>query len=73
MTHEQMMEKSWNFIHIMGITEDKEKFEKGQADYFVENIYSVRDAYYKDLEEGCTFSNEDIETFFYRHKIDYKA
>jgi len=72
MTHEQMMEKSWRFIHEMGITEDRDEFENDPSKiYFVENIYDVRDAYYSDLENGFT-DDEDITEFFNRHGIKYE-
>ncbi|MDD4000117.1 MAG: hypothetical protein PHX62_04395 [Bacilli bacterium] len=72
LTHEQMMEKAWRFIHEIGITEDREEFENDASKiYFVENIYDVRDAYYNDLENGST-EDEDVMGFFNRHGIKYE-
>ena len=69
MTHEQMMEKAWRLIHELGITE---KGDEAGANYVVENIYKVRDAFYDDFESGQDLEGEDIETFFKRHNIEYK-
>lgn len=63
MTHEQMMEKAWRFIHEVGIGDEK------PVDYLVKDIHAVRDAYYSDLETGAGGDDESIEGFFARHGI----
>jgi len=71
LSHEQMMEKAWRFIEFFEITEDKEEFNNNPKDYLVENIYTVRDAYYSDLENNIN-KDEDITEFFNRHGIKYE-
>ena len=71
MTHEQMMEKSWRFIKELGITESKEEFQKNPEGYLVKNVYTVRDAYYSDLENGYV-EDEEITDFFNRHNIKWQ-
>jgi hypothetical protein len=66
MTHEKMMEKAWRFIADMRISENREE----EADYYVENVHQVRDAYYADLESGHDFEGESLEDFFARHGIE---
>ena len=76
MEHEQMMEKSWSFIHELGITDEREEYEKDPDNhYLVENIHAVRDAYCKDLEEsneGDEEREEDLPGFFKRHGIKWE-
>lgn len=72
MTHEQMMEKAWRFIHETGITEDGAKAAADETLYLVWNIYQVRDAYYSDLENGISIEDESLEEFFKRHNIQYE-
>jgi hypothetical protein len=67
MTHEKMMEKAWRFIADMRISENREE----EADYYVENIHQVRDAYYADIESGHDFVGESLEGFFTRHGIKW--
>lgn len=69
MTHEGMMEKAWILIHELGIAE---KGDEAGANYVVENIYQVRDAFYADTESGHDFDGEDMPGFFARHGIAYK-
>ena len=69
MTHEQMMEKAWRFIHELGIAE---KGDEAGASYVVENIYQVRDAFYADMENDYDAEGEDLEGFFTRHGIAYQ-
>ena len=72
MTHEQMMGKSWRFIKELGITENRDEFEENDPEgYLVENIYTVRDAYYSDLENDCV-KDEEITDFFTRHSIKWE-
>lgn len=71
MTHDQMMQKAWWFIHETGITDDPDKFAEDNNLYLVEDIYQVRDAYYADLESGCDFGDEDVCDFFNRHGIKF--
>lgn len=68
MTHEQMMEKAWRTMRELGITDDRKEFEKNPEGYLVKNIYTVRDAFYSDMEAGVEL-DEDAETFFARHGI----
>lgn len=71
MTHEQMMSKAWNLIHDLGITEDCEEFAKNLGSYLVENINTVRDAFYSDIENDIK-QDEDTEKFFTRHGIKWE-
>ena len=72
MTHEEMMNKAWGFIEEIGFTENKKEYQKNNELYLVEDIYSVRDAYYDDLEKGILIEGEDVCGFLNRHKIDWK-
>ena len=75
MTYEQMMEKSWVFIHELGITDEIKEFGKDpDSHYLVENILAVRDAYCKDLEESAEAeeNEEDLPGFFERHGIKWE-
>lgn len=63
------MEKAWRFIYEVGIAE---KGDEDGANYVVENIYKVRDAFYADFENDQDLEGEDIETFFKRHGIEYR-
>lgn len=66
LSHEEMMEKAWRFIHELGIAE---KGDEAGANYVVENIHQVRDAFYSDMESGYEKEDEDLESFFNRHGI----
>lgn len=71
MTHEQMMEKAWRFIHELGITDDREVFDADPDNhYLVSDITQVRDCYYADLEDGFDIEG-DLVTFFERHNITW--
>lgn len=70
MTHEEMMEKAWRLIHELGIAE---KGDEAGANYVVNNIHQVRDAFYADLESGHDFEGEDMEGFFSRHGIKFEG
>jgi len=73
MTHEQMMEKSWNFINELGITENRKKYNSNPANYFlVKDVYQVRNAYYQDLENGIKIIEEDVTRFLERHGIKWE-
>ena len=67
MNHEKMMEKAWRFIADMGISENRK-----EADYYVENVHQVRDAYYADLESGYYREGEDVVGFLNRHCIEWE-
>jgi hypothetical protein len=68
LSHEEMMDRAWKFIAKIGIAE-KDDANAQNAEYLVENIHQVRDAYYTDLESGHNFEDEDMEGFFSRHGI----
>ncbi len=73
LSHEQMMEKSWNLIREFGITDNRDEFNIDPANHFlVENIYQVRDAYYQDLENNIEVKEEDICGFLDRHGIKWE-
>lgn len=87
MKHEEKMERAWKFIADVGITDDPEKFKENDRLIFVENLYSVRDAFYEFLEkkeellaqgwdkdnaEFEAFGAEDIYGFLDQHKIGWK-
>ena len=63
------MEEAWRLIHELGIAE---KGDEAGANYVVENIYKVRDAFYADLESGHDADGEDLPGFFARHGIAYQ-
>jgi hypothetical protein len=69
LSHEQMMDRAWRFIAELGIA-DKDMDTYADAEYRVENIHAVRDAYYDDLENGVEIEGEDMEGFFARHGIE---
>lgn len=71
LSHEEMMNKAWRFIEEVGITEDEKEFAKNNELYLVKNIYEVRDAYYKDLENGIKY-DEDFPEFLNRHNIAWR-
>lgn len=68
LSHEEMMGKAWRFIADMSISENKDE----RADYYVENVYQVRDAYYADIESGHDFEGESLEDFLARHGIKWE-
>ena len=72
MTHDEMMQKAWEFIANAGITEKEEDCAENNNLYLVENIYKVRDAYYEDLEKSISIEGEDLCQFFERHNIEWK-
>lgn len=73
MTHEEKMQKAWDFIHNTGITDDKEEYEAAPESFWlVKDLYEVRDAFYDDLENGIGDDDNGLTEFFERHKIDYK-
>jgi len=69
---EEKMEKAWKFIKNLPFTEDKEDFEKDPDNMIlVDSILDVRDAFYRDLEQGFA-EEEDVYGFLDRHKINWK-
>ena len=72
MTHEERMNRAWEFIREVGITEDKAAFEKDDTLILVDDIYKVRDAYYSDLENGFEDEDEDVYQFLDRHGIEWQ-
>lgn len=67
LSHEQKMDKAWRAIHDLGISEDMTT----KPNYYVKNIYQVRDAFYSDLETGAAIEGETVEEFFDRHGIEW--
>jgi len=73
MKHEQIMEKAWSLIRELGITEDKGEYANDPDNYYlVENIYTVRDAFYSDIENNIDKEGETLEEFFSRHNIEWE-
>ena len=72
LSHEEMMEKAWEFIEGTGIADKDDTKIYENADYKVENIYQVRDAYYSDLETGEAYEDDSVEAFLARHNIEWK-
>lgn len=73
MTHEEKMQKAWDFIRNTGITDDEEEYEAAPESFWlVKDLYEVRDAFYDDLENGIGDDDNGLTEFFERHKIDYK-
>ena len=70
LSHEEMMNRAWQFIGAVSITDDVDT--KDEANYFVKNIYEVRDAYYADLESGYYREGEDVVSFLNRHCIEWE-
>lgn len=68
MTHEQIMGKAWQLIRDLGISDYKET----NPYYLVKNIHQVRDAFYEDIESEIDFEDDDVESFFERHNIDWE-
>lgn len=71
MTHEQMMEKAWRFIHETGITEDQDDFEEMIRDWQADRAPEMDDLEIDEIvqEDGnwvayahdskCTYSLKD--------------
>ena len=73
LSHEAMMEKAWMLIDQLGITEDREEYQKDIDNfYLVEDIHKVRDAFYSDFENGIDIEDEDLPGFFDRHSIEWQ-
>jgi|LSQX01.3.fsa_nt_gb hypothetical protein len=72
MNHDEKMNKAWENIRKLSITDDLEIYQEDPDSFWlVDDIYEVRDAFYKDLESGQEYE-EDLSEFFDRHKIKYQ-
>lgn len=71
LSHEQTMEKAWELIKNLGITDDPEKLT--EDGYLVEDIHKARDAMYEELERGVVYDDDDLPSFFGRHGIAFEG